>query len=142
MRDGIKGKRSRTLRKGMLFHQANASYFLLMAAIHQGGIQLVDYPRHSPDILPNDYKRSGKLRKGILFHQANASSILLMAAIHQTGIQLVEHPRHSPDILPSDYIQFPKLKDYLCGRKFASDNGELLLRGSSNVERSLLGQMH
>lgn len=43
-------------------------------------------------------KRRGKLGKGALF-------------------ELVGHPPHSPDLAPSDYRLFPKLKEYLRGKK-------------------------
>ena len=70
-------------------------------------------------------KRSGKLRRGVLFHHDNApahTSHVAVAAIKAAGFELVELPPHSPDLAPSDYFLFPKLKEYLRGKKFASDD--------------------
>ena len=69
--------------------------------------------------------RRGKLRLGVLFHHDNTPAHKLavaLAAIHDCGFQLVEHPAYSPDLYPSDYYFFPKLKSYLSGNHFPTDD--------------------
>ena len=73
--------------------------------------------------------RSGKLSLAMLFHQDNASahkSAVALAAIHDCGFQLVEHPPYSPDLAPSDYSLFPKLKSYLSGNNFATNDDVII----------------
>jgi histone-lysine N-methyltransferase SETMAR len=41
--------------------------------------------------------------------------------IDECGFVEMEHPPYSPDLVPSDYYLFPKLKKYLRGRRFSSD---------------------
>ena len=35
--------------------------------------------------------------------------------------QLLPHPAYSPDLAPSDFHLFPKLKNFLAGQKFGSN---------------------
>jgi histone-lysine N-methyltransferase SETMAR len=66
-------------------------------------------------------KRSGLQKKNIIFHQDNATahkSVLVMENLHY---ELLEHPPYSPDLAPSDFCLFPKLKLYLAGQRFSSN---------------------
>jgi len=65
------------------------------------------------------------LRRGVLFHQDNApphSSSQALAAIWSAGFELLIHPLYSPDLALSDFCLFPKLKEFVKGRKFADDS--------------------
>lgn len=69
-------------------------------------------------------KRPGLARKKIIFHQDNArphTSIVAMAKIHELRYDLLHHPPYSPDLAPSDYHLFPKLKIFLGGQRFSTD---------------------
>jgi histone-lysine N-methyltransferase SETMAR len=35
--------------------------------------------------------------------------------------ELLEHPSYSPDLVPSDFFLFPKLKLFLAGQRFSSN---------------------
>jgi histone-lysine N-methyltransferase SETMAR len=37
------------------------------------------------------------------------------------GWEVFEHPAYNPDLAPSDFHLFPKLKEFLGGRRFRSD---------------------
>jgi histone-lysine N-methyltransferase SETMAR len=37
------------------------------------------------------------------------------------GFELLEHPPYSPDLAPSDFYPFPKLKLFLTGQRFFSN---------------------
>lgn len=70
-------------------------------------------------------KRPGLAKKKIIFHQDNArphTSVIAMAKIHELGFDLLPHPPYSPDLAPSDYHLFPRLKKYLAGQKFSTDD--------------------
>jgi histone-lysine N-methyltransferase SETMAR len=43
------------------------------------------------------------------------------AMLHEFGCEVVEHPAYSPDLALSDFHLFPKLKEFLGGRRFKSD---------------------
>ncbi|CAF4830352.1 unnamed protein product [Pieris macdunnoughi] len=102
------------------------------------GIIMVEYLEKGATIIVSYYadqirrlreaikqKRRGKLRAGVLFHQDNAPShkaAVAMAAIQETGFELLEHPPYSPDLAPSDFYLFPRLKEYLRGKKFDDDS--------------------
>jgi len=99
-------------------------------------IVLVDYLEHGSTITGPYYadligkvlaalkeNRRGKLRRGVLFHQDNApahTSSVALAAIRNAGFEL-HHPPYSPHLAPSDFYVFPKLKEFMKGRKFAND---------------------
>ena len=101
------------------------------------GTVLTDYLEHGRTITGTYYadligkvraalkeKRRGKLRRGVLFHQDNApahTSSQALAAIRNAGFELVHHPPYSPDLAPSDFYLFPKLKEFMKGRRFADD---------------------
>jgi len=63
-------------------------------------------------------------RKKIVFHQDNApahKSVLAMGKLRDLHYELLEHPPYSPDLAPSDFCLFPKLKLFLAGQRFSSN---------------------
>jgi histone-lysine N-methyltransferase SETMAR len=63
-------------------------------------------------------------KKKIIFYQDNApahtsfSEIRKLRGLHY---ELLEYPPHSPDLAPSDFSLFPKLKLFLAGQRFSSN---------------------
>lgn len=49
------------------------------------------------------------------------TSKVVKQKLHDTGFIELYHPPYSPDLAPSDYFLFPKLKKYMRGRKYSSD---------------------
>lgn len=45
-----------------------------------------------------------------------------MAKINELNYDLLPHPPYSPDLAPSDFHLFPKLKTFLGGQKFATND--------------------
>jgi histone-lysine N-methyltransferase SETMAR len=45
----------------------------------------------------------------------------MQAMFQEFGWEVFEHPAYSPDLAPSHFHLFPKLKQYLGGRRFKSD---------------------
>jgi histone-lysine N-methyltransferase SETMAR len=43
------------------------------------------------------------------------------AMLQEFGWKVFEDPAYSPDLAPSDFHLFPKLKEFLGGRRFKSD---------------------
>jgi histone-lysine N-methyltransferase SETMAR len=41
--------------------------------------------------------------------------------LQEFGLEVFEHPAYSPDLAPSDFHLFPKLKEFLGGRRFKGD---------------------
>ena len=69
-------------------------------------------------------ERPGLHKKKIIFHQDNAlvhKGHLAMAKLYDLKYELLEHPPYSPDLAPSDYHLFPKLKIFLGGQRFSSN---------------------
>jgi len=69
-------------------------------------------------------KRLGLQKKKIIFQQNNASahkSVLAMGKLRDLHYELLEHPPCFPDLTPSDYCLFPKLKLFLAGQRFSSN---------------------
>jgi len=63
-------------------------------------------------------------RKKIILHQDNApahKSVLAMEKLRDLHYELLEHPPYSPDLAPSDSYLFPKLKFFLAGQRFSSN---------------------
>jgi len=63
-------------------------------------------------------------RKKIIFHQENApthKSVLAMGKLRYLHYELLEHPPYSPYLAPSDFYLFPKLKLFLAGQRFSSN---------------------
>jgi histone-lysine N-methyltransferase SETMAR len=59
-----------------------------------------------------------------IFHQDNApahKSVLAMGNLRDLHYELFEHPPYSPDLAPSDIYLFPKLKLFLAGQLFSSN---------------------
>ena len=68
-------------------------------------------------------KRKGKLHRQILFHHDNApahTAKSVKAVLQEFRSEVLSHPPYSPDLAPSDFFLFPKLKEYLKGRRFQS----------------------
>jgi histone-lysine N-methyltransferase SETMAR len=69
-------------------------------------------------------KRPGLKKKKIIFHQNNApahKSVLAMGKLRDLHNELLEHPHYSQDLAPSDFYFFPKLKLFLAGQGFFSN---------------------
>jgi histone-lysine N-methyltransferase SETMAR len=63
-------------------------------------------------------------KEKIIFHQDNAlahKSGLAMGKLRDLHYELLEHPPCSPDLAPSDFYLFPKLKLFLAGEHFSSN---------------------
>jgi histone-lysine N-methyltransferase SETMAR len=63
-------------------------------------------------------------KKKIIFHQDNApahKSVLTMGKLRDVHYELLEHPPYFPDLAPSDFCLFPKLKHFLAGQRFSSN---------------------
>jgi histone-lysine N-methyltransferase SETMAR len=45
----------------------------------------------------------------------------MQAMLQEFGWEVFEHPAYIPDLAPSDFHLFPKLKEFLGGRRFKSD---------------------
>jgi histone-lysine N-methyltransferase SETMAR len=59
-----------------------------------------------------------------IFHQDNApahKSVLAVGKLRDLHYELLEHPPYSPDLAPSDFCLFPKLKIFLAGQRFSSN---------------------
>jgi histone-lysine N-methyltransferase SETMAR len=72
-------------------------------------------------------KRPGLQKKNIIFHQDNApahESVLAMGKLRDLHYELLEHPPYSSDLAPSDFYLFPKLKLFLAGQRFSSNQEE------------------
>jgi len=48
--------------------------------------------------------------------------LVAISDIHDCGFELVDHPHYSPDLSPSDYYLFTKMKKFLSGKRYQSDN--------------------
>ena len=69
-------------------------------------------------------QRPGFQKKKTIFHQDNApahKSVLAMRKLRDLHYELLEHPPYSPDLAPSDFCLFPKLKLFLAGQCFSSN---------------------
>ena len=70
-------------------------------------------------------KRPGLSKKKIIFHHDNApahTSRVSMAKINELRYELLPHPPYSPDLAPSDFHLFPRLKKFLGGKRFSSND--------------------
>jgi len=62
--------------------------------------------------------------KRIIFHQDSApahKSVLAIGKLRDLHYELLEHPPCSSDLAPSDFCLFPKLKLFLAGQRFSSN---------------------
>lgn len=69
-------------------------------------------------------KRPGMAKKKILFHHDNApahSSRIAQEKLTELKFEIVPHPPYSPDLAPSDFHLFSKLKMFLAGKRFRSN---------------------
>jgi histone-lysine N-methyltransferase SETMAR len=41
--------------------------------------------------------------------------------LQEFGWEVFEHPAYSPDLAPNDFHLYPKLEEFLVGRRFKSD---------------------
>jgi histone-lysine N-methyltransferase SETMAR len=63
-------------------------------------------------------------KRKIIFHQDNApahKSVLAMGKLRDLLYELLEHSPYSPDLASSDFNLFPKLKLFLAGQRFSSN---------------------
>jgi histone-lysine N-methyltransferase SETMAR len=63
-------------------------------------------------------------KKKIIFHQDNApahKSVLAMGKLRDLHYELLKHLPYSPDLAPPDFYLFPKLKLFLTGQCFSSN---------------------
>jgi transposase len=78
------------------------------------------------------------LQKKNIFYQDNApahKSVLAMGKLRDLHYELLEHPHYSPDLAPSVSYIFPKLKLFLAGQRFSS-NQEAIAAGRGVFCRS------
>jgi histone-lysine N-methyltransferase SETMAR len=72
----------------------------------------------------NREKRPSLQKKKIIFPQDSASvhkSVLAMGKLRDLHYELLEHPPCSPNLAPSDFYLFPKLKLFIAGQRFSSN---------------------
>lgn len=70
-------------------------------------------------------KRRGLLTSGVLLLHDNArphSAIHTQNLIRSFGWEQIDHPPYSPDLAPSDFHLFRYLKEFLSGKRFATDD--------------------
>lgn len=101
------------------------------------GILLIDYLEKGRSITGQYYatlldqlkaaikrKRPGMAKKKVLFHMDNApahSSATVQQKLTELKFEIVPHPPYSPDLAPSDFHLFLKLKTFLAGKRFWSN---------------------
>jgi histone-lysine N-methyltransferase SETMAR len=64
------------------------------------------------------------LSSGVMLLQDNArphAASRTQAMLQEFGWEVFDHPAYSPDLATSDFHLFPKLKEFLGGRRFKSD---------------------
>ncbi|KAJ4433160.1 hypothetical protein ANN_15417, partial [Periplaneta americana] len=69
-------------------------------------------------------KRRGMLSRGVVLLHDNArphTTASTRELLDQFGWEIFDHPPYSPDLAPSDFHLFTKLKDFLVGTRFGSD---------------------
>ena len=69
-------------------------------------------------------KRPGLQKKKIVFYQDNAlahKSVLAMGKLRDLHYELLENRPYSPNLAPSEFCLFPKLKLFLTGQCFSSN---------------------
>ena len=67
-----------------------------------------------------------QLTRGVLHLQDNAPAHTLQVAMTvatKCGFEILPHTSYSPDMAPSDFYQFPKLKSFLRGTQYGSNEG-------------------
>jgi histone-lysine N-methyltransferase SETMAR len=69
-------------------------------------------------------RRQCQLSSGVMLLHNNAhphAAARTQAMLQEFGWEVFEHPAYSPDLAPSNFHLFPKLKEFLGGRCFKSD---------------------
>jgi histone-lysine N-methyltransferase SETMAR len=69
-------------------------------------------------------RRRGLMSSGVMLLHDNArphAAARTQAMLQEFGWEVLQHPPYSPDLDPSDFHLFPKLKEFLGGRRFKSD---------------------
>jgi hypothetical protein len=64
-------------------------------------------------------KKEKKKKKN--YQNSAHKSVLAMGKLRDLHYELLEHPPHSPDFAPSDFSLFPKLKLFIAGQRFSSN---------------------
>lgn len=101
------------------------------------GVLLIDFMPRGDTINANAYcetlkklrraiqnRRRGLLSNGVILVHDNArphAAGLTQQLLQQFKWETFNHPPYSPDLAPSDFHLFTKLKDFLAGKKFDSD---------------------
>ncbi|KAJ4448812.1 hypothetical protein ANN_00203 [Periplaneta americana] len=101
------------------------------------GVLLLDFMPKGTTINANRYcetlrklrraiqnKRRGMLSRGVVLLHDNArphTAASTRELLDQFGWEIFDHPPYSPDLAPSDFHLFIKLKDFLGGTRFGSD---------------------
>ena len=68
--------------------------------------------------------RRVRSEKVSIIHHDNArphTSLDTRTTSDRLGLRTLPHPPYSPDLAPSDFFLFPKLKDYLKGNRYETD---------------------
>jgi histone-lysine N-methyltransferase SETMAR len=63
-------------------------------------------------------------RKNAIFLQDNSPAhkrVLALGKLRDLHYELLKHPPYFPDLAPSDFSLFPKLKLFLVGQRFSSN---------------------
>ena len=53
------------------------------------------------------------------------TSQVALTAVTEIGFEILPRPTYSPDMAPSDFYLFPKLKSYLRGSQYGSNEGAI-----------------
>ncbi|KAJ4426673.1 hypothetical protein ANN_26471 [Periplaneta americana] len=101
------------------------------------GVLLLDFMPKGTTINANRYcetlrklrraiqnKRRGMLSRGVVLLHDNArphTAASTRELLDQFGWEIFDHPPYSPELAPSDFHLFTKLKDFLGGTRFGSD---------------------
>lgn len=70
-------------------------------------------------------RRRGLLSSGVVLLHDNArphTAAMTKTQLDKFRWELLDHPPYSPDLAPSDFHVFPKLKEYLGGKRFENDD--------------------
>jgi histone-lysine N-methyltransferase SETMAR len=97
----------------------------------------IDYPKKGKTITEEYYsnflttldenireKSLGLQKKNFMYIQGNApayKSVLAIRKLRDLHYELLEHPPYFPDLIPSYFYLFPKLKTFVAGQRFFSN---------------------
>ncbi|KAJ4425723.1 hypothetical protein ANN_27919 [Periplaneta americana] len=125
-------KKSRKLKQTLSTQKVMATVFW-----DRKGVLLLDFMPKGTTINANCYcetlrklrraiqnKRRGILSRGVVLLHDNARPHIAASTrelLDQFGWEIFDHPPYSPDLAPSDFHLFTKLKDFLGGTRFGSD---------------------